>query len=48
MTTEQRDLLRSADRARKAGNMQRYFTLRILAAEWKTMRVGPETTHDAP
>jgi len=48
MTEDQHAIMRRAECLQRQGKVGDSIKLRILAAEWKTMRVGPETTHDAP
>jgi len=46
MTQDQQQIIARAERLQRQGKVGDSIKLRILAAEWKTMRVGPETTHE--
>jgi len=45
MTDEQHQIIRRAERLQRQGKVGPSMHLRILAAEWKQVRVGPETIH---
>jgi hypothetical protein len=47
MTPEQHQIIRNAERLQRQGRVGDSMHLRILAAEWKQMRVGPEVRHEA-
>lgn len=45
--TEQQQIIARAERLQRQGKVGDSIKLRILAAELRTMRFGPETRHDA-
>jgi hypothetical protein len=47
MTDEQHQIIRNAVKLQRQGRVGDSIRLRILAAELKTMRFGPEIRHDA-